>query len=281
MNSPTLRLLVLSDLHLDHDADLIVQGGPLNQVGVDVVVLAGDIDEGLKGLRWARTAFPHTPIVYIAGNHEFYKRDWSKHVHEMRSTAQQLGIHFLEREAVEIGGVRFLGCTLWTDFEINGPGEAQACRREAQYRLNDYQQIRYSRTSEDAEFYWLKSKTIVPAITVRRHRQSVEWLEAQLEQSHPGNTVVVTHHAPHPNSIPPSYVGDPLTPAFVSDLDRLMGRSAFWIHGHVHESFDYYIRGTRVLCNPRGYSFDRPRRGENDAFSFSFIVDIIPRDVVN
>ncbi|MFE8646167.1 metallophosphoesterase [Sphingomonas sp. NCPPB 2930] len=204
MNSASLRILVLSDLHLDHGADLIAQDGPLSKVSADVVVLAGDIDEGLKGLRWARTAFPDTPIVYTAGNHEFYKRDWTKHVHDMRSTAQELGIHFLEREAVEIGGVRFLGCTLWTDFEINGPGEAQACRREAQHRLSDYQQIRFSRSSEDAEFYWMKSKTIVPAITVRRHRQSVDWLESQLAQGRPGNTVVVTHHAPHPNSIAPS-----------------------------------------------------------------------------
>ena len=27
-----------------------------------------------------------------------------------------------------------------------------------------------------------------------------------------------------------------------------------WIHGHTHESFDYEIGKTRVICNPRGYA---------------------------
>lgn len=235
--------------------------------GADVVVLAGDIDEGLKGLRWAREAFPDKPVVYVAGNHEFYRKDWSRHLDDMRELAHALGILFLERDAVEIGGVRFLGSTLWTDFEINGEGTAQACMREAQERLNDYQQIRFSRRSSTSEFYWVKGKYIVPALTRQRHRQSVEWLEAQLLTGDASHTVIVTHHAPHPGSVAPGYVGDPLTPSFVSDLDHLMGRSALWIHGHVHDSFDYNVRGTRVVCNPRGYSFGQPPRGENDSFA--------------
>lgn len=262
-----LRLLVLSDLHLDHQPLDMHAHGQRIDAGANVVVLAGDIDEGLKGLRWAREAFSDKPVVYVAGNHEFYRKEWSRHIDDMRELAYTLGIHFLEREAVEISGVRFLGCTLWTDFQINGEGSAQACMREAQQRLNDYQHIRFSRSSSTADFYWVKGKYIVPALTLQRHRQSVEWLEAELATGDASSTVVVTHHAPHPRSVAPGYVGDPLTPSFVSDLDHLMGRSALWIHGHVHDSFDYEVRGTRVVCNPRGYSFGHPPRGENDSFA--------------
>ncbi|RYE43860.1 MAG: metallo-dependent phosphatase [Hyphomicrobiales bacterium] len=262
-----LRLLVLSDLHLDHQPLEVVVDGRRIDESADVVVLAGDIDEGLKGLRWARQAFPDKPIVYVAGNHEFYGKEWSRHIADMRGLAGVLGIHFLERDAIEFEGIRFLGCTLWTDFQINGEDMAQACMQEAQHRLNDYRQIRFSRSSSNADLYWVRSKTIVPVLTLQRHRQSVEWLETQLAKGDPHRTVVVTHHAPHQLSVAPGYVGDPLTPSFVSDLDRLMGRSVLWIHGHVHDSFDYVVRGTRVVCNPRGYSIGYPPQAENDRFA--------------
>lgn len=69
-------------------------------------------------------------------------------------------------------------------------------------------------------------------------------------------TVVLTHHAPSPGSVRPRFAGDPPTPAFVTDLDRLMdaSRVALWVHGHTHDPFDYTVHGTRVVCNPRGYA---------------------------
>lgn len=174
---------------------------------------------------------------------------------------------------MEIEGVRFLGCTLWTDFEINGPQQAQACMREAQQRMNDYQLIRFSRSSRSAEFYWVQSKHIVRVLTVRRHRDSVAWLEGALYQCSPERNVVVTHHAPHPRSVPAVYEGDPLTPAYASDLERLMGNSALWVHDHMHESCDYTVHGTRVVYNPRGYSHGTPR-GENDDFLPGLLIEI-------
>ncbi len=265
---PRLSLLVLSDLHLDHHAFPLVRvDGRRIDAGADVVVLAGDINEGLKGLRWAAQSFPDKPIVYVAGNHEFYSRDWTKHLHDLRSLAAALGIHFLERESVEIGGFRFLGCSLWTSFEINGVEATQECMREAQQRMTDYKRIKFSRTSGTSDFYWVRSKHIVPAMTQCRHRESVAWLEEQLIVGDPSRTIVVTHHAPHPRSIRPGYVGDSLTPAYVSNSEHLMGHAILWIHGHTHDSFDYEVNGTRVVCNPRGYAFGQPARGENDDFS--------------
>jgi predicted phosphodiesterase len=270
-----LNLLVLSDLHLDHHAlSLVGADGRRIDAEADVVVLAGDIDEGLKGLRWAAQAFADKPVIYVAGNHELYSRDWTKHLRDLRALAAELGIHFLERESVDIGGFRFLGCSLWTDFEINGAEVSQECMREAQQRMTDYKRIKFSRTSGTADFYWVRSKHIVPALTQRRHRESVAWLEEQLTGGNPSRTVVVTHHAPHPASIPAGYVGDPLNPAYASNLEHLMGHSTLWIHGHTHYSFDYVVKGTRVVCNPRGYMFGQPPRGENDDFSPSLQVEV-------
>jgi Icc-related predicted phosphoesterase len=81
-------------------------------------------------------------------------------------------------------------------------------------------------------------------------------LPPMLAQPFAGKTVVVTHHAPSSKSVPPRYAHDLLTPAFASNLDVLMDgdRTALWIHGHMHDPFDYEICGTRVVCNPRGYA---------------------------
>ncbi|CAN7569781.1 metallophosphoesterase family protein [Acidovorax sp. LjRoot129] len=270
-----MKLLILSDLHLNHHAlDVRLSDGRRIDDGSDVIVLAGDIDEGLKGLRWAKEVFGEKPVIYVAGNHEFYSRDGTKHIRDMRVLAEELGIHFLERDAVEIEGVRFLGCSLWTDFEVNGEDEAQECMREAQHRMTDYKRIKLSRTSGNADFYWVRSKTVIPALTQRRHRESVEWLQEQFARGSAENTVVITHHAPHPQSIPQGFVGHPLTPSYASNLEHLMGNAALWIHGHMHESSDYRVKGTRVVCNPRGYTFGTPLRGENDGFSTSFIVEV-------
>ena len=72
----------------------------------------------------------------------------------------------------------------------------------------------------------------------------------------------------------PRFAGSPLNVNFVSDARSLLGgeRTALWIHGHTHDSFDYDVQGTRVLCNPRGYAKDGVP--ENPLFDPGLIVDI-------
>ncbi len=84
----------------------------------------------------------------------------------------------------------------------------------------------------------------------------------------------MTHHAPSPLSVHPRYAGSPLNAAFVSDLSRVAGggRAALWIHGHTHDSFDYDLGGTRVVCNPRGYAKDGVN--ENPRFDAGLVVEV-------
>lgn len=111
-----------------------------------------------------------------------------------------------------------------------------------------------------------------PEQALALHRESRAWLEERLSEPFDGKTVVVTHHAPHPGSISPKYLGDALTPAFVSDLTDLIGRHQpdMWIHGHVHHSCDYVVpeTKTRIVCNPRGYGY------ENPSFRMRLVVEV-------
>jgi len=268
-----MKILVLSDLHVDGSPfSAVKEDGSRIDENADVVVLAGDIDEGVKGFRWARETFPDMVIVMVAGNHEFYGKHWTHHLDDMREAARKYDIEFLDADGIDIGGVRFLGCTLWTDFALFGEEKKQVAMRVAKASMNDYQYIKISRTPE---FYWVHSKMLIPALTERRHQGSVEWLAEKLKGEHldPAKTVVVTHHAPHFKSIPTRYATDLLSASYASDLSRLMGKAGLWIHGHMHSSADYEISGTRVVCNPRGY-LGRNGGLENVEFNPGFIVEV-------
>jgi predicted phosphodiesterase len=237
-----VRLQVLSDLHLERG------GGPPPRADADVLVLAGDIGRGVTGLEAAAGWWPERPIVYVAGNHEPYGDGLPHLTGRLRVAAGAFGgrVHVLERDEIVIGGVRFLGCTLWSDFAAGGRGERDRAMAICGDMVNDYELIAWTPAG----------RPLRPADTLRLHQASRRWLQHRLDTPHDGPTVVVTHHGPLP---PRERLADPLwralAGAFVSDLRRLMGaeRAAMWIHGHTHRRVDVAVQGTRVVSNPRGY----------------------------
>jgi Icc-related predicted phosphoesterase len=265
-----MRLLIYSDLHLDaNHFSPILEDGTRADANADMVVLAGDIDEGTRGMRWARETFPDKGIIYVAGNHEYYGGHWTRTIDELRAAAIKYDVEFLETNAVDAGGVRFLGATCFTDFCL-GPVDRESAMKRAKASMNDYRMIQISRTAEN---HWVPSVWLIPELTEIRHAASVEWFAEKLSKGEPTKTVVITHHAPHGNSIPLHYKDHPLSPAYASDLTHLMGRSKLWIHGHVHHSVDYEVNSTRVVSNPKGY-LHKNGGYENASFSPSYVVEV-------
>ncbi|QRY80021.1 metallophosphoesterase family protein [Pseudomonas sp. PDNC002] len=248
-----MRLRVLSDLHHEHFPD---GRRELPAAPADVVILAGDIHEHLQGLHWAREAFPDSEIIYVAGNHEFYHSDLADLTQAMRNLARALDIHFLQNDAVTIGGVRFLGATLWTDFQLYGERAAELAREQARQLMPDFNTVDYF------------TQPFTPEMSREQCEASCAWLETELAQSFTGPTVIVTHHAPSARSIPAHYVGDALSPAFASNLEHLVERCDLWIHGHVHECLDYRIGKARVVANPGAYP------GEDSGFDPYRVIDL-------
>lgn len=283
-----MKIYVLSDLHTECKP-FVPDPQAIDEC--DVIVLAGDIHPGVDGIIWAREAFADKPVVYVAGNHEFYGQHWDDLTGQLRETAKTHGIHFLENETVTIQRVRFLGCTLWTDFEFFNKSRRSQCMRAVETGLADYDAI-------DAEFLppervaavlgtpgrkgdensW--SGKLTPAHTLERHQASRAWLESELAQGDPAKTVVVTHHYPHKNSTAARYSQDLVTAGFGSSLPPDMLRQAsLWIHGHTHDSFNYRIgdsaRSVRVICNPRGYPLGwHDTAFENVAFNDRLLIEI-------
>ncbi|WP_368642430.1 metallophosphoesterase [Castellaniella ginsengisoli] len=233
----SLRLHILSDLHLSQ------QGLILPEVQADLTILAGDIARPRAAMEWA-SGIPR-PVLYVPGNHEFYGGSIPHVRAELAEQAQAHGIRLLDQQAVVIDGVRFLGATLWTDFELFGAElREMAMERTAEF-MRDFQVIR---NGDGSRF--------TPQDAAALFRAQYDWLDTQLDTPHAGPTVVITHHAPNMRSVHPRFAESILSAGFVSECASLLGRADLWIHGHTHDSFDYTVYGARVLCNPRGYCRD-------------------------
>ncbi len=261
-----MKLHILSDIHLEFAT---LPHRQVADVDCDVHILAGDIGVGLMGLEWALKTFTR-PVIYVLGNHEFY--GWRTVPHLMakaRAKVADTHVHLLENGAITIDGVRFLGATLWTDFCLAGDLHQDRTMRAAAEIMNDYQRIRLP-----ADGY--STRPIAPATTRAWHEASVAFLEQALIARPQTNsaqtpwaaarTVVVTHHAPSPQSLgkPPPF--DAEDAAYASNLSNLIGWADLWVHGHIHKRVDYGVarhKGgfTRVTANPRGYAHVAPVDG--------------------
>lgn len=257
-----MKIQVFSDLHFD-----AAPGGwaPELAPGTDVVVCAGDVCEGLnEACAYLRAYIPTAPIVMVAGNHSFYGRCHPHEIADGREAAAAYGIHLLEDDAVIIDGVRFVGTTLWTDYRVFGENLRWQCMDIARRGLNDHRKIKWSKEP------WLRFR---PEEAATLHAASVSYLRQVLAVPFDGPTVVVTHHAPLAASISQRYAKDLLSAAYASDLSMLIARTQpeLWVHGHVHESFDYQAGDTRVICNPHGYG-----RENVSGFNPALVVELGP-----
>lgn len=215
----------------------------------DVLVCAGDIlTKGVvPSIEWLATNIAHSlPIILTAGNHEFYGASVQESIRDAREAAKLYpNIHFLENNSVAIGGVTFIGATLWTDFRLLGRNPAVAMDA-ARSGMNDFKRIKFSK---------LPYQNFRPIHAFRLHQESRGFIASALRENSGRKTVVISHHAPSGRSVPPEFRDAPLSGCYASDLEGfiLETQPTLWVHGHVHSRNDYAIGGTRVVSNPRGY----------------------------
>ena len=273
-----MRLLIYSDLHLESHP-FTPPSAAVEQT--DLVILAGDIKE-CGGLADARKMFPGKEIVYVPGNHEFYDAHRGRALARMRSQAKYLGIHLLENNEVTLGGIRFLGCTLWTDFKFFGSKLEELVKLECSRHLPDYHAIWVDDEKQDQaqcnEFGFPPKRLITPDDTQQWHCQSRAWLEAALAEGDPARTVVITHHLPHQRSVARRYKQHHTSGAYATRLPAdLIQRCGLWIHGHSHDSVNHRFgdahHETRVISNPRGYRMLWLDDTENPRFDPTFTVE--------
>ncbi len=247
-----MQLHILSDIHLEF--------APFEppKTEVEMIILAGDIHPGIKGVVWAMDKFRDSQVIYILGNHEYYGQAYPKHISKLKEITQGSNVHILENDSFIFGDVVFLGCTFWTDFELFG--NPRIAGYFATQNMTDYHLIRIN-----PSYSRLRSID-----TAGIHYRSRYWLAEQLNKHKGAKIVVVTHHIPSVKSLPEDYEDDMLSAAYASNLDDFVenSKACLWIHGHKHKRQEYLIGLTRMICNPRGYP------GKISGFIPDFVISI-------
>ena len=277
-----MRLQLFSDLHLERYPHFV----PDVREDTDVVILAGDIgsyqsgsrlggdDFGLERFSPLRPGASPARVLYIPGNHEFDGLEFIDAEARLRATCARLGIEWLDRETLVVEHVRFIGTTLWSDFDALALQEQeltkQLQRREKAFRA--------------ANYYLSKNTTLKngePVLAEGIRAMSLDcqaWLREALAVPFDGVTVAVTHFAPSLQSADPRYGLTPGTAGFCNALDGLFPLADVWIHGHLHCANDYLVKGNedgrdwscRVVANPLGYL----SKGEQDAFRKDLVIEL-------
>jgi Icc-related predicted phosphoesterase len=275
-----MRIQLFSDLHLERYP--VFQ--PALAPDADVIVLAGDIGSYQGGSRLGGTDFglerfspalgaTKAQVLYVPGNHEYDGLEFDEAHARLRETCARLGITWLERETVIVKHVRFIGTTLWSDFD------ALAGRHELTKQL----QLR-EKALRAANFYLNKNTTLrkgEPVLADGWRAMALDcqaWLRAALGTPFDGVTVAVTHFAPSLKSADPRYGVTAGTAGFCNALDELLPLADVWMHGHLHCLNDYVAAGVengrpwscRVVANPLGYL----SKGEQEGFRPDLVIEL-------
>lgn len=255
-----MKAWIFSDLHLEVD-----QHFQLDVPDADVCLCAGDILDGglIASILWlGEKVAPHMPVVFVPGNHEYYRGAMKESLASGYKLARSYdNVFLLDGDSVVLNGYRFVGVTLWTDFNLHDdPRLAMAIARE---ELNDYKRIKLSKTP---------FKKFSPQESQHLHRVATVDIDNIYRSQPKWPTVIVSHHAPSMMSVPRQFLRDGLTPSFASRFEYriLEYEPMLWVHGHIHSASDYRIGRTRVVCNPLGYP-DEPSR---KTFNSNLVIDL-------
>jgi hypothetical protein len=259
-----MRIQIASDLNHELSTGASPWRLPLSKAkAADLLVLAGNIHTGTQGIDLYRSI--EIPVVYVSGTHELFGADLREAHEAMRRVAVGTSVSYLEREELRFSDVRVLGCCLWTDFLL-GPCTQQHAMYEAGRFLNEYRLIGYH------------GEPFSPHHALAEHIDSRQWLEQRLNSPFAGRTIVVTHFAPLPESLPSRFDNNPLNPSDASDLRALVEKADLWVHGRIQSGCRYVVGKSLIACNPRGLpkvsKRDSPTDSMNPHFNGALVLNL-------
>jgi Icc-related predicted phosphoesterase len=262
-----MKIAVCSDLHLEFgsltlenkdNADVLILSGDIC-VAKDLLELGSQRDKSEAIHEFFKNCsgeFKH--VIYITGNHEHYHGDFATTLRDLKYNLQYFqNLHILDKETVTLDGVTFIGGTLWTDMNESDPMTLNAIGS----MMNDFRCVKNSNKKvsfrdADGNFHERVAK-FSPQDAVEDHNKMVDYIYHVVRGKDNQKFVVVGHHAPSKLSTHPRYQNETLmNGGYSSDLSQFIldnPQIKLWTHGHTHETFDYVIGETRIVCNPRGY----------------------------
>ena len=246
-----MKIRFISDIHAEFYSDPSWLPPLPSADDCDVLVLGGDISSGggtIDTVRRIGAALPKTQILFIAGNHDFYGVEIGDQIEKFRTAFENDDrIHFLENDSLTMDGVRFLGASLWSGFDLLGRDQLKTAMKVAGERINDFRLIKDASSKSTGRFK--------PYAAVQRYKASRMLLADELKKGNPEKTIVITHFPPCREARHPGFPEDELTCYFTANCGALITQHqpAAWIYGHNHWSADFHIGKTRLVSNQMGY----------------------------
>lgn len=235
-----MKIQYCSDLHLEFPENKnFLKQHPIEPIG-DILLLAGDIVPFAvmhKHSDFFNYLSDHFETTYwIAGNHEYYHFD----VAEKSGTFNEKirpNVFLLNNTAVKHENVKIVFSTLWSKI-------SQLNEKNIENNMSDFHVIKHNGTKFKSLHFNLL------------HENSLQFLNAELNNRDDEKTIVVSHHVPTFINYPEKYKGDALNEAFAVELFDLIESSKpdYWIYGHTHSNTnDFTIGKTQLVCNQLGY----------------------------
>jgi len=264
-----MKFRIVSDLHLEASLFKL----PKMEGEKDMVlILAGDIAPAIH-LNFLKVreffkdcAERHEKVFYVAGNHEHYGSFINETIPFIKKIFEEenINITLLDKDAIEYNDVMIIGATLWTDFDKQNK------------ELMDLAKLYI------ADYTWIydggdKNIVLRPPKVLDMFFDDYNFIAKKfVTNTEKKKQVVITHHAPSYKSLHETYKFSNINGVFMSDLDSVIEtyEPVLWVHGHTHNSFDYNIGNTRVVCNPRGYSRFESTSDENRQFNPKLVIEI-------
>jgi predicted phosphodiesterase len=223
--------------------------GSIPETDAEIIILAGDIDTGVRGAEWAIMESERLAktVLYVLGNHEFYGYEYWNLKEKIFKLCEGTRVFCLDSGVFTLDDVRFIGMTLWTDYKANIQIPQDLSMFNVGKLLTDHRRIKIKSGDSSGSFK--------PEHALAIHAKELRWLETQLAQSTDAKTVVITHHGPHAVCQHPDFPINEMTSAFYSNLDDLIESSDIdlWVFGHTHANVDEIVFNTRIVSNQAGY----------------------------
>lgn len=169
----------------------------------------------------------------MPGNHDYYDFRIDDEV-RLAEIAEKHGASFLQKSELISGRRRIMCVTLWTDFEVYG--DRAANMQTASQVMSDYRYIKVARNN---------FRRLTPAQTAATHAEHRSWLLERLSEPFDGETIVISHHAPHRRALSaePAF-----GPCYASDLEEIIMtfRPLRWLFGHTHHRTTFRVGDTEL-----------------------------------
>jgi len=240
--------ITISDIHLEWDLGLQDFSKVVPEKIADAIFLNGDIAGGKHALPFIEYLLGlDYKVFYVLGNHEFYGENFTGLIDFWKSVDMN-NFYFLHQNTFEFDNVRIIGAPLWASLGtlevhpflgITKKDEIDYFVKQHVKEISDFSKIPNFSMLDMVQLFWADYHFIINELSKKTDKK----------------TIVMTHHLPTEHSVHEKYKNKKSSHAFFSELSSVIEDYdiRYWLHGHTHDSFDYQIHNTRIICNPRGY----------------------------